>query len=44
MLSCARVCEKFSAPDPDAHGLGEDPAAVCAAGGLLSYIAENPEI
>lgn len=41
MLSAARVCEQFKAGDLDALGLGDDPAAVCAAGGLLSYIIET---
>ncbi len=41
MQACARVCERFNAPDVDSLGLGEDSAAVLAAGGLLSYIEET---
>ena len=41
MQSAARVCEQFKANDVDSLGLAEDSAAVCAAGGLLSYIIET---
>ncbi len=41
MQACARVCERFNAPDVDALGLGADSAAVIAAGGLLSYVEET---
>ncbi|NCC66714.1 MAG: DNA mismatch repair protein MutS [Clostridia bacterium] len=41
MTSAAQVCEKFGAADVDALGLSDDSSAVCAAGGLLSYIIET---
>ncbi len=41
MQGAARVCEQFSAASVDQLGLGGDSAAVCAAGGLLSYIIET---
>ena len=41
MQSAARVCEQFKAKDIDSLGLSGDSAAVCAAGGLLSYIIET---
>ena len=41
MASAARVCQQFSAPDVDALGMGEEPAAVCACGALLKYIADT---
>jgi DNA mismatch repair protein MutS len=41
MASAARVCEQFSASDVDALGMGELPAAVCACGALLKYIADT---
>lgn len=41
LASAARVCEHFSSPDTDSLGLGETPAAVCAAGSLLSYLHET---
>lgn len=41
MEGAARVCEQFGAEDVDCLGLSDDSAAVCAAGGLLSYIIET---
>jgi DNA mismatch repair protein MutS len=41
MDSAIRVCAQFSAEDVDALGLGDEPAAVCAAGALLKYIADT---
>ena len=41
MESAALICEQFSVPDLDELGLGENSAAVCAAGALLSYIHET---
>lgn len=41
MMSAARVCQQFKASDVDRLGLTDDNAAVCAAGGLLSYIIET---
>ena len=41
MPSAARVCEQFELPDLDKAGLGESPAAVCAAGALIKYIEET---
>lgn len=41
MTSAARVCEQFGAADTDSLGLSDDSAAVCAAGGLLSYIIDT---
>ena len=41
MPAAARVCEQFGFQDLDQAGLGECEAAVCAAGALLSYIAET---
>ncbi len=41
MQSCMRVCEQFAVSSVDKLGLSEDPAAVCACGGLLSYIIET---
>jgi len=41
MQSAARVCEQFGARDVDSLGLYDDNAAVCAVGGLLSYIIET---
>jgi len=40
-LSAARACEQFNEKDIDSLGLSEDNAAVCAVGGLLSYIIET---
>ena len=37
----ARLCRQFGFADVDESGLGEAPAAVCAAGALLGYIAET---
>ncbi len=39
--SAARLCEQFGAPDTDSLGLGARPAAVCSAGGLLSYLYDT---
>ena len=36
-----RLCAQFDAPDIDALGMGERPAAVCAAGALLAYLQET---
>ena len=44
MASAARVCEQFDLPDLDRAGLGEMPAAVCAAGALLQYIDETQKL
>ena len=41
MPAAARVCEQFGFADIDQAGLGEDGAAVCAAGALLQYIADT---
>ena len=41
MESAARICEQFSVASLDELGLSECPAAVCAAGALLSYIHET---
>ena len=41
MEGAASACEHFNAPDVDALGLGGEPAAVRAVGGLLSYILET---
>ena len=41
MPAAARVCEQFNYPSVDAAGLGDAPAAVCAAGALLDYIAQT---
>jgi len=41
MAGAAMACEHFNAPDVDTLGLGGEPAAVRAAGGLLSYIIET---
>ncbi|MCR4607272.1 MAG: DNA mismatch repair protein MutS [Oscillospiraceae bacterium] len=41
-MSCAaRVCSQFGYSDVDNCGLGDNPAAVCAAGALLAYIEET---
>ena len=39
--AAARVCRQFGYRDIDEAGLGEQPAAVCAAGALLAYIEET---
>ncbi|MEG0876612.1 MAG: DNA mismatch repair protein MutS [Oscillospiraceae bacterium] len=41
MEGAARLCQQFKLPDIDAGGLHDDAAAVCATGGLLSYIEET---
>jgi len=41
MLGAARACEQFNSSDIDSLGLSNDNAAVCAVGGLLSYIIET---
>ena len=41
MGCAARVCAQFGYADVDSIGLGENPAAVCAAGALLGYIEET---
>ena len=41
-LPCAaRLCEQFGFKDVDDCGLGDQPAAVCAAGALLGYLADT---
>ena len=39
--AAARVCRQFGFADIDQSGLGEDSAAVCAAGALLQYIEDT---
>ena len=39
--AAARVCEQFGFTDIDQSGLGDDQAAICAAGALLQYIADT---
>ena len=39
--AAARLCRQFGYADIDESGLGEAEAAVCAAGALLSYIADT---
>ena len=41
MAAAARVCEQFGVQSTDELGLGEAPAAVCAAGALLAYLHET---
>ncbi len=41
MAGAAMACEHINAPDVDTLGLGGEPAAVRAVGGLLSYIIET---
>ena len=41
MPCAARLCEQFGFKDVDDCGLGEQEAAVCAAGALLSYIDQT---
>ena len=41
MAAAARVCEQFDVQSTDELGLGEAPAAVCAAGALLAYLHET---
>ena len=41
MPAAALVCQQFGLKDVDECGLGDQPAAVCAAGALLSYIIET---
>ena len=41
MQSAMRVCEQFNTNNLDTLGLGEENAAVCAVGGLLSYMRET---
>ena len=35
------MCEQFDVQSTDELGLGEAPAAVCAAGALLAYLHET---
>ncbi len=35
------ITEQFGAESPDALGIGESPAAVCAVGALLSYLSDT---
>ena len=44
MPSAARVCQQFSYGSIDEGGLEEIPAAVCASGALLAYIAETQKM
>mgnify|MGYP002521037247 FL=1 len=41
MPAAALVCRQFGFADIDESGLGDTPAAVCAAGALLSYIIDT---
>ena len=41
MQGAMRVCERFGGGSIDELGIGDDAAAVCACGGLLSYIIET---
>ncbi len=41
MPAAALVCQQFGFKDVDECGLGDQPAAVCAVGALLSYIIET---
>jgi len=41
MQGAMRVCERFAAASVDELGLGEDAAAVCACGALLSFIIDT---
>lgn len=41
MPAAALLCQHFNAPDVDDLGLSDRPAAVCAAGALLKYIADT---
>ncbi|MBQ7896391.1 MAG: DNA mismatch repair protein MutS [Oscillospiraceae bacterium] len=41
MPAAIRMCNQFGFSDVDQSGLGEDGAAVCAVGALLSYIEET---
>lgn len=41
LAAAARVCEQFGVQSTDELGLGEAPAAVCAAGALLAYLHET---
>ena len=41
LAAAARVCEQFDVQSTDELGLGEAPAAVCAAGALLAYLHET---
>ena len=41
VAASARLCRQFGFADVDESGLGDAPAAVCAAGALLSYLAET---
>ena len=41
MQAAIHVCEQFSVTSVDALGLGSENAAVCAIGGLLSYLKET---
>ena len=44
MPSAARVCQQFDFADVDSAGLGDMPAAVCAAGALLRYLDETQKL
>ena len=41
LAASVRLCRQFGYADVDESGLGDAPAAVCAAGALLSYLAET---
>ncbi len=42
--AAARLCRQFGYKDIDHSGLGEENAAVCAAGALLTYIADTQKV
>ena len=41
LAAAAGVCRQFGASDVDELGMGDSPAAVCAAGALLRYITDT---
>jgi DNA mismatch repair protein MutS len=41
LAASVRLCRQFGFSDVDESGLGDAPAAVCAAGALLGYLAET---
>lgn len=41
MQASMRICEQFNTHNLDTLGIGDDHAAVCAVGGLLSYIRDT---
>ena len=44
MPCAALLCQQFGYADIDESGLGESPAAVCAAGALLGYLIETQKV